>query len=138
MIDKELLKEIRFSSCADQLKPVRCQIRSIIENMGFEKDQLCCIILAVNEACMNIVQHAYGNQSNGEIILEIYNDPRQITFRLIDFAPPVDACTIKSRDLDDIRPGGLGVHLIREVMDEVEYLNDPEGIGNILIMKKNK
>ncbi len=134
----ERLAEIRFSSTAEQLYGIRCQVRNVIESLGFGPDEVDHLVLAVNEACMNIIQHAYNSQPNGEIILEVFDNQKDIMFRLTDFAAPVDKSEIKPRDLDDIRPGGLGVHLIQEVMDEVEFRNDPEGIGNILIMRKRR
>lgn len=130
--------ELRFGSAADQLQAVRHEVRRAISGLGFSPDELNCLVLALNEACMNIIQHAYGPQCRGEIILEIFADVDAVTFRLTDFAAPVDKCCIKSRDLADLRPGGLGVHLMNQVMDLVDFRNDPEGIGNILVMRKRR
>lgn len=130
--------DMRFDSAADQLQGVRHAVRRAICGLGFSSDELNCLVLALNEACMNIIQHAYGPQCRGEIILEIFADAEAVTFRLTDFAAPVDKCCIKSRDLADIRPGGLGVHLMNQVMDLVDFRNDPEGIGNILVMRKRR
>ncbi len=60
----------------------------------------------------------------------------ELIVRITDFAKPVDCYAIKSRAMDDIRPSGLGVHLMRKVMDEVRFLERPGGIGNVLEMKK--
>lgn len=130
------LEEIRFTSDAEHLADVRNRVRDAIQWLGYTTEMVNCLVLAVNEACMNIIQHAYGPQHHGEVILEIYDNGNELVFRLTDFAPPVDKTKIRSRDLEDIRPGGLGVHLMNEVMDEVDLRNDPEGIGNVLIMKK--
>lgn len=138
MDNRKSILELHFPSRPDQLQSVRCQVRKAVEEMGFKGDTCHCLIVAVNEACMNVIQHAYGPSREGEVILEVFDTPAAAVFRLTDFAPPVDKCTIKSRDLDDLRPGGLGVHLIRQVMDEVDFRNDPEGIGNILVMTKRK
>jgi sigma-B regulation protein RsbU (phosphoserine phosphatase) len=56
--------------------------------------------------------------------------------RVTDFAPPVDPETIKPRDLDDVRPGGLGTHFLREIMDTADFLPAPDGAGNLLRMTK--
>lgn len=95
------------------------------------------VVLAVNEACMNIIQHGYKDDNTGEIVLEIFAGAGQVLFRLTDFAPPMDACKIKGRDWDDVRPGGLGVHFICECMDDIKYRHLPDGAGNILEMTKN-
>jgi len=89
---------------------------------------------------MNIMQHAYGCGDAGEIILEIFNNRGTLIFRLTDFAEPTDRTCLEPRDVSIVRPGGLGVHLIREIMDEVTFLNteglnNREGVGNVLEMK---
>jgi sigma-B regulation protein RsbU (phosphoserine phosphatase) len=53
---------------------------------------------------------------------------------LTDHAPAIDPSRVKPRNLDDIRPGGLGTYFIRRVMDEVEFLRPASGSGNLLRM----
>lgn len=130
--------ELHFRSKAEQLQQVRCSVRGAVERLGFAADDVNCIVLAVNEACMNIIQHAYGVTTEGDVILEVFDEPDAAVFRLTDFAAPINKACIKSRDLNDLRPGGLGVHLMNQVMDEVDFRNDPEGIGNTLLMKRRK
>ena len=134
----ERLVKLRFPARTGQLKEVRCVVRNAVKRIGCLPDLTDRIVLAVNEACMNIIQHAYGDKRTGEVILEILNNPddEELVFRLTDFAKPVDTCVIKSRDLSDLRPGGLGVYLINEVMDKVEFLKPPNGAGNLLEMRK--
>ena len=55
-------------------------------------------------------------------------------FSLVDSAPRVDPARVRPRDLDDVRPGGLGTHFIQTVMDEAEFLEPPSGVGNLLRM----
>ena len=69
-------------------------------------------------------------------MVEILNNGKELLFRITDFAEPIDRNCVKSRDLDDIRPGGLGVHLIHELMDDVRFLDYCGIAGNILEMKK--
>jgi len=115
---------------------MRDQVRAVLGKQGCDPETVDSMVLAINEACMNIIQHAYGPGATGNIVLEILKNKDHLIFRLIDFAKPVDERTIKSRPLDDIRPGGLGVHLINEVMDEVTFIDNPQTAGNILEMKK--
>jgi len=56
--------------------------------------------------------------------------------RLTDFAAPVDAAKIRARDLDDLRPGGLGVHFIRSLTDDCAWVPPPPGAGNVLRLVK--
>ena len=131
------LADCEFQAQAAQLILLRNFVRDCLQKEGYEQDFIRRMVLAVNEASMNIIQHAYANLDAGIFKIEIYTDGKDLTFCLTDFAPAVDKKDIKSRDLDDIRPGGLGVHFINELMDQVEYLETPEkNYGNILQMKK--
>ena len=68
--------------------------------------------------------------------MRIEREAEALVFSLLDFAPRVDPAKVKPRDLDDIRPGGLGTHLIQEVMDSAEFVEPPPGCGNLLRMVK--
>jgi len=131
------IADSEFQAKADQLALLRALIRDCLKKEGCGQDFIQRMVLAVNEAGMNIIQHAYNMQGEGIFRVTIYTDGKELTFCLTDFAPTVDKKIIKSRDLDDIRPGGLGVHFINELMDQVAYLETPKmESGNILQMKK--
>ncbi len=96
--------------------------------------------LALDEACANIIRHAYANDPSGEIEAHIRAGKRTFTIRLTDFGEPYDPATLAAapatvRGLDNARPGGLGLHLMRSVMDEVRYTPGPR--GNHLVMVKH-
>ena len=134
----ELIERIHFLSNADMLKPLRHMLRDILVVQNCDRDTIDSMVMAINEACMNIIQHAYGGDNEGEIIIEFIVDDKDIIVRIIDFANTVNVHLIKSRDLDDIRPGGLGVHLIKNTMDFVEYKEGPDGVGNLLELRKHQ
>ena len=92
--------------------------------------------MAIDEACQNVIRHAYGETRTGDILLEVDREDDSLVFCLKDFAPPVDPSRIQPRDLEDVRPGGLGTHLIREVMDSAGFVDDPPGCGNLFRMVK--
>ena len=94
------------------------------------------IVIAVDEACQNVIRHAYGGSLDGEILLDIRRAGDRMTFNLIDFAAPVDVSKVRPRSLGDVRPGGLGTHFIKECMDETEFRALPDGAGNMLEMVK--
>lgn len=123
----------QFRAHTDQLKQLREWARESARNAGLNNDRIEQVIIGVNEACMNIIEHAY-KKDPGDIIFEVRREPGQLVFQLTDFAETVDCSCIKSRELDDIRPGGLGVHLIQEVMDRVEYIPGKDGLGNTIQM----
>lgn len=117
------------------LKPMREFVRELCQQQGASDKSLDCMVMAINEACMNVIQHAYHGKEDEEIIIEFWKDGEQMIIKIFDFADSVDPASIKSRELDDIRPGGLGVHLINQVMDSVEYKTNTKTKGNILEMK---
>lgn len=132
----EKISRIHFLSRADKLKPVRSAVRQLVIEQGGNEDSVDCIVMAINEACMNVIQHAYQHQDDGEVILEFWKDGGELVIRIYDFAGKVDVNNIHPRALDDIRPGGLGVHLIQKVMDTVDYKDMSENEGNLLEMRK--
>ena len=132
----ESLLEVRILAIPDRLKLVRGSIRAAARMCGFSDTTAQSIVLAVDEACQNIIRHAYGGDPNREIYLDIRLDEDHIVFDIVDFADPVDVEKIRPRNLDDVRPGGLGTHFIKECMDKTEYPPPPEGAGNLLRMVK--
>ncbi len=132
----EKLERIHFMSRADRLMPVRRFVRDLVRRYGCCEENLDHMVMAVNEACMNIIQHAYHGVEDGEIIIEFWSESNELLIRIIDFAESVNLQQIQPRDLDDIRPGGLGVYLIHKVMDSVEYRHQGDGAGNVLEMRK--
>ena len=131
----ELTSKIRLPAQASSLKDMRRDIRAAIENICADTEQIDHLVIAINEASMNVIQHAYKDTHGGYIELEIYKDGEQLIFRVIDFAEPIDSSRIKARDTDHIQPGGLGIHIIQAVMDEMHFEHNTDGHGNILEMK---
>ena len=138
--DAELLLEVRFIAHANRLKLVRGAIRAAAKMCGFDDRAAQSIVLAVDEACQNIIVHGYGTRADGVVIMCLFRCDGGIIVRLRDFAPQVDPTKVKPRALSDIRPGKLGTHFIREIMDTVEFRpvpEDPEGEGNLLELIKH-
>lgn len=132
----EHLVSLTFFCRASRLKLLRSVIRDAAQLVGLDDDATDAVVLAVNEACMNIMQHAYAMDPKGRIEVVIAHENDALVFRLRDYATPVNAEAVESRGLDDIRPGGLGVHFIRSLMDECGFLQTPNGGGNLFEMKK--
>lgn len=134
--EAETIFHLNFPSQPDRLKLVRSAVFDTAMLCGCSKDVARDIVIAVDEACQNVIRHAYKGSPEGKIVLDIGRHGDSIVLSLRDFAEPVDIAKIKPRDLDDLRPGGLGTHFIAEIMDEVEYLKPADGQGNILRMVK--
>lgn len=127
--------EIKILSEPKFLKIVRAAVSHVSELMGFAQDEINNITLAVDEACSNIIKHAYGGTSGRPIrvLLVLHDDRLEVILK--DAGKQVAVEEIKSRALDDLRPGGLGVHLIKSVMDVVNYDSRP-ATGNRLQLVK--
>jgi len=130
------LATLSICSRANRLKLLRSVVRDAACLAGLDGEDIDAVVLAVNEACTNIIQHAYAMDPNGRIDVTILSEGDALVVRLRDYAEEVDERTVCSRDLDDVRPGGLGVHLIRCLMDEYGFLEPPDGGGNLFQMKK--
>ncbi len=132
----ETLFEIRFPAKPERLCSVRALVKRTAEVVGCCSELSDRLVIAVNEACMNVIQHAYQGDELGEIVLEILNNDGKLHFRVVDYANPIDLNSVKPRDLDDLRPGGLGTYFINEIMDECDMGHLDEGKGNYLEMIK--
>ena len=133
---KDHLFKIQFPANPERLCLVRALVKRAAEVVGCHDDLPDKLVLAVNEACMNVIQHAYKGDYSGEIELEILNHENHLLFKIKDYADPIDLECVKHRDLDDLRPGGLGTHFIQEIMDECDRGHLEGGVGNYIEMKK--
>ena len=125
-----------FPARAQKLGEIRSHVSQTLSQSGCSIEVTDDVVLAIDEACQNIIRHAYGKECEDEIVLQISRQRDSLTITLRDYALPVGSECMKPRDLDDIRPGGLGCHFIQHVMDEVSIGSAPEGKGNLLQMVK--
>jgi serine/threonine-protein kinase RsbW len=91
------------------------------------------VVTAVSEAFNNIVLHGYAGRDDGVIELEIRTRPNHISVKLRDFGASFDLSAIPAPRLEDLPESGLGVYIIRELMD-VKYR---PGHPNVLILSKD-
>ena len=127
--------EIKIPSQPKFLKIVRAAMNHICETMGFSQEDTNNVTLAVDEACSNIIKHAYCGSTGKPIHVTCTLYKNRLEILLKDFGKKANIDEIKSRELDDVRPGGLGVHLIRSVMDIVKYNNQDEEGNQLQLVK---
>jgi serine/threonine-protein kinase RsbW len=142
--------ELRLLSNPMYLSGARDLVTNIAGRCGF--DELGCgkLALAIDEALCNIIRHGYDDRTDCPIAIFIgFTDaiqstpgrqaesrgPRSLVVIIEDEGHQVDPATIVGRPLEEVRPGGLGVHIIREIMDEVVF-EKRETVGMRLIMRK--
>lgn len=130
---------LEIASQPSLLAGARALVSTIAQRCGFNEIQCGQISLAVDEALCNIIKHGYGCREDGRIWISLSEcQPQSPGIKIVieDNAEQVDPDGIRSRDLDDIRPGGLGVHIIREIMDEVSYAKrDSQGMRLTLVKR---
>ena len=126
-------RKLTFPSDACRLAEVRREARAFLAECGFEECAAELLILALDEACTNIIRHAYGHECR-PIRLHMERLRDRVRFVLRDYGKCCDPSKIRSRALEDIRPGGVGVHIIKQVFDLVEYR--PQRRGTKLVLEK--
>lgn len=148
--------QVRLQMCSNALllSGAREMVAAVAKRLGFAEEACGQMALAVDEALCNVIRHGYNREPNHPIWLSIYAEgngwggercgaigdgqyPEAVRIVIEDEAPQVDPSLIKSRDLDQIRPGGLGVHIIKSVMDQAVY-ERREKVGMRLIMLKHR
>jgi anti-sigma regulatory factor (Ser/Thr protein kinase) len=115
---------------------VRALVDKISAKIGFQAEETDKLVLAVDEACTNVIRHAYGNSGDGRIVITFSLGPDCLEIVIRDFGSGADPATFQGRDLNEIRPGGLGIHFIKSAVDKVEYHTLPGG-GTLLRMIKS-
>jgi anti-sigma regulatory factor (Ser/Thr protein kinase) len=122
------------------LSVVRAALERFCELAGLGEHDRGQVVLAVDEALTNVIRHAYHGQSGKpiEIMFGRVADGAggaSLRIQLRDWGEQAPAGRIRGRDLQELRPGGLGVHIMRQCMDEVDYQPRPEG-GTCLTLTK--
>jgi anti-sigma regulatory factor (Ser/Thr protein kinase) len=118
-----------------------CALRGFFENLlndlGFPREDVMQVTLAVHEACTNIIVHGYQGDTSQRIDLAVDVTPDVMTVEIRDYADKPNVAAIQPRALQDVRPGGLGTHLMRTIMDVVEY-DLSVTTGTVLRMTKRR
>jgi serine/threonine-protein kinase RsbW len=127
------------------LSGARELVAAVADRLGFSEEACGHIKLAVDEALCNVIRHGYDRRPDGPIWLTLRpvagsccgapGDEPGLQIIIEDEARQVEPEQIRSRDLDEVRPGGLGVHIISEVMDDARY-EKRDGAGMRLTMFK--
>ncbi len=117
------------------LEPIRLIVRETCDLVDLTEEQAGEVVLAVQEALANVIRHCYKDSPDLRIDLCLTLPGDRLEIRIDDYGSFVDPASIRGRALEDVRPGGLGVHFMRKVMDEVRYEKNAWG-GTALTMVK--
>ena len=112
------------------------------ESAGFGPDELFKIELACDEACTNVIEHGYGGEDRGEIRVSWEFSGSAFTITISDDGLPFDPKEVPEpdlpaspKDLDNLKIGGLGIHFMRNLMDEVHFTFDERNRNHLVMIK---
>jgi phosphoserine phosphatase RsbU/P len=134
--DAQVLLEHHMPARAEYLRDMRNALRKLLDQLGIEPSLRDKLVLAVDEACTNIIRHAYGEAGEGGIGLTVRRSDDVLSFELTDDAPCVDPGRMRPKPLGECRAGGLGIALIDTVMDSWHVEPASARRGNRLILRK--
>jgi len=134
--DAQVLLEHHMPAEAEYLREMRNALRKLLDQLGIEPALRDRLVLAVDEACANIIRHAYGGETRGGIGLRVSRVDDVLSFELTDDAPCVDPGRMRPKPLGECRAGGLGIALIDTVMDTWHVEPASSKSGNRLVLRK--
>ncbi len=143
MTEKTKKFQLKLPIETANLEIIREFVAKIAQNTGFSEENIHRIELAVDEASTNVIKHAYkGTKSDRKYIFVIVsNYPDRLEIDVVDSGRGFDPKQIKIPEMDiylkNMKRGGLGIYLIKTLMDKVEYKIKP-GVKNQVRMVKYK
>ena len=137
-----LLLDLTLVSDPQLLCVLRAAIERLTEVSGFSPPECRSITRAVDEAVANVMRHAYGSSLDRRIDVSckrvsgmVNGIPREgLEIELLDQGVPFDQKKLTARSLDEVKPGGLGLHFIRDSMDVMEH-SHKNGVNRLRLVK---
>ena len=127
--------KVEFSSHTANLALLRKCVRDCLNGYSFSEKERLLMVLGVDEACTNVIRYAYRLRDDQPISLQMEGLRKCVRMRLRDYGEKVFPHEMKGRSHDLIKPGGLGLHLIRNAFDQVLYIHKRRGTE--LVLTKN-
>jgi serine/threonine-protein kinase RsbW len=132
-------QQITIESRTDRLIEVRDFVSTAAREFGFADEEVSKIALAVDEACTNIIKHAYHFDPGKDIVVSVSGRNGAFVVSIRDrgevFNPGVIPTPDMKEYLTHYRRGGLGVYLMRSLMDKVEYDIHPGQLNEVRLTK---
>lgn len=126
---------LEFSSDTANLALMRQSVREFLNRYNFSEKERLLMMLGVDEACTNIIRYAYELRDDQPIILSMEALRGSVRMRLRDYGVQGPVQEMSMRPRDRLKPGGLGLNLIRAAFDKVDYILKPRGTE--LVLTKN-
>ena len=130
---------LQVPSSTENLALIREFVSSAAQQAGFDEKDVAKLELAVDEACANVIEPAYGHDVSKEVIVRARLDDETLSIDIEDTGKGFDPKSVNQEELDQLiskrKTGGLGMRLMKTLMDEVHYEIEP-GKKNALHMVK--
>jgi anti-sigma regulatory factor (Ser/Thr protein kinase) len=127
--------KLEFTSHTANLALMRNFLRKFLARHPFSEKQRTLMVLGVDEACTNVIRYAYDLRDDQPIALSVEALSTCVRMRLRDYGEQTPADQMQGRAHNQLKPGGLGLHLIRNAFDKVDYVLKPRGTE--LVLTKN-
>lgn len=133
---------LQVPSSTENLALIREFVSAIGEQAGFSENETIKLALAVDEACTNVIEHAYQNEASHEVTVRVTVDDEEVAFEVIDRGRGFDPTQEPPLPVEELirrrRSGGLGLRLIRTIMDDVQYRIVPGQMNELRMVKKRR
>jgi serine/threonine-protein kinase RsbW len=130
---------MRIKSQTDRLIDVRGFVSDAARRFGFDDEEVSKIALAVDEACTNVIKHAYKFDPNRTLTIKINLHKQEFEVLIMDHGFPFNPDAIRLPDMKEYlshyQHGGLGVYLMKSLMDKVEYDIEPGKLNKVRLVK---
>ena len=132
--------QLHVPSSPEHQSMIRDFVNQVGSRAGFDENQVQMLTLAVDEAVANVIEHAYRMDPSKAIQVRIIVDDEQVQIDIVDTGESFDPARVKQKGLDQLvaerRSGGLGLRLIRTIMDDVQYRIIPGEMNELRMVKR--
>lgn len=127
-------------STTANLAMIREFVTRVAAQAGLSEVEVGQLELAVDEACANVIEHAYGDDKTKQVMVRAIFDEDALRIHVIDTGKGFDPTQVQQQDLKELmarrKTGGLGMRLIKTLMDEVHYDIEPGKRNELRMVKK--
>jgi len=133
---------LNVPSSTENLAMIRDFVSHIGSQVGFAESEVARLALAVDEACANVIEHAYGAEATHEVTVRAVVDDESLRFEIVDSGRHFDPAQVQPQQVEELirqrKSGGLGLRLIRTIMDDVQYRIIPGEKNELRMVKRLK
>jgi len=140
MTSLERTFSLKVPSATENLALIREFVGNVGSQAGLVDDDVAKLELAVDEAVANVIEHAHGHDSNKEVTVRATFDAATLRIEVVDEGEGFDPTTVPTTPVEqmvhDRRTGGLGLRVMRSLMDEVSYEIIPGERNRLRLLKR--